>query len=150
MVSWTLVTLATLAINLAAAAPAPWDNDKNEIAAYSGSGGKAGGGSVQNIDYDSLLKYIFGGPLVNAWSGNAGDGGMADSGPASVSSEDLHGHGKFHQTGNRSAYSGTGGDAEGGSVTGEPAAVNLFSSNAGSAGSAKSGASSVLGRSVLQ
>lgn len=67
MFSWTLITLVTLAINLAAAAPAPWDKDS--AATYSGSGGKSGGGSVEEPEDTSLLGAFMGRPVLNAWSG---------------------------------------------------------------------------------
>jgi len=140
MFSWTLITLATLAINLAAAAPAPWDNDK--AATYSGSGGQSGGGSVTNTDDNSLLGQIIG-PLANVGSDNAGDGGDTDSGSAFVSDEGLHGHGKYPQTKSLAAYSGSGGSAGGGSSTEKSALINLNSGDAGSGGSAKSGLSDV-------
>ncbi len=69
MFSWTLVTLATLAINLAVAAPAPWDKDKVDQASYTGSGGKSGGGSVQDTGDNSLVGQIIARPALNAWSG---------------------------------------------------------------------------------
>ena len=60
---------------------------------------------------------------------NGGNGGQADSGNAVVGSgsEPLHGTGKFPQTKSGKAFTGVGGNASGGTVTGKPGIINLFS-----------------------
>lgn len=67
--AWTLVTLATLTVNLAFAVPTPWN--KVNDASHSGPAGKALGGTVEDsASNDNSLYGEFLGlrPLVNAWS----------------------------------------------------------------------------------
>lgn len=65
----TLVTLATLAINLAFAAPTPWDKDIVEHDGYSGAAGNSSGGSFEDNGNDgSILEKIVP-PLINVESG---------------------------------------------------------------------------------
>jgi len=146
--AWTLVILATLTANLAFAVPAPWNKVKED--SYTGAAGQAPGGSIadgtpnDNGLYNGLLGLP---PILNLGSQNAGMGGDASSGSAVVNrrSERSHGPEKFPQTDNGSSFTGVGGDAKGGEFQGEPGIINLFSTNAGDAGTANSGSSGVLG-----
>ncbi|KJA25971.1 hypothetical protein HYPSUDRAFT_75617 [Hypholoma sublateritium FD-334 SS-4] len=103
--------------------------------AYSGAGGHASGGGVSSGSSTSAGP-LGGLELLDVFSHNAGAGGKANSGPAfagkvnTTNTDDKQGN----------AYSGAGGTADGGSVSGGvPALVSLFSGNAGKGGSASSG-----------
>jgi len=95
--------------------------------------------------------------LLDLASGDAGAGGVAESGPAVPGSGPiaLTGPGSSTTTdpnnssgsttnsfGN--AYSGAGGDAEGGSISNNPALIRLLSGNGGEGGKSSSGSSGFL------
>ncbi|KAG8907783.1 hypothetical protein FRB99_002282 [Tulasnella sp. 403] len=94
------------------------------------------------LDIDGIdLGGITGGPLLSAFSNNAGNGGQANSGNA-YGGQGGSTNGACGASGNGgNAYSGAGGNAAGGSVTdnGNGSLISLFSNNAGNGGSANSG-----------
>ncbi|TEB39320.1 hypothetical protein FA13DRAFT_1785571 [Coprinellus micaceus] len=146
---------------------------------YTGAGGNAVGGSVTESTKSraGLLDAITGGKsLLSAFSENAGGGGDASSGPAIVhgilggSGLGKGSLGKVLAPGGRpgaipltginvdqltsnanvgNAYSGSGGNAAGGSVNSPGSLIDLWSHNAGGGGKASSGISRVVRRKDL-
>ncbi|EAU93198.2 hypothetical protein CC1G_10266 [Coprinopsis cinerea okayama7 len=148
---------------------------------YSGAAGNAAGGSVSAVlppggkpagGLLGALSPASGGSLVSLFSGNAGNGGTASSGPSFGSAHPI-GNGKYpyllppntkastasltttanvnsninESLGN--AFSGTAGNAAGGNVVQAGGSlIELFSHNAGNAGQANSGGSRVFRRST--
>ncbi|KAG9014693.1 hypothetical protein FRB94_010540 [Tulasnella sp. JGI-2019a] len=125
-------------------------------ASYSGVGGNASGGNVVTStspsgdglssfgllggdSSDGLGDLMGGRPILSMFSGNAGNGGSALSGAANGGDGGVNG-GTGAGSGGAS-YTGAGGNAAGGSVTGPAGLIQLFSDNAGNAGSANSGIS---------
>jgi len=97
--------------------------------AYTGTGGQANGGSVNNAGEDGYLL-----PLLDLFSGEAGDGGDASSGNA------FGGMDRRESTqSNHNSYTGTAGQADGGNAYSAPALANAVSDNAGHGGEANSG-----------
>ncbi|KAG8845803.1 hypothetical protein FRB96_002262 [Tulasnella sp. 330] len=149
------VVLVLLPFN-ALAAPIPDDGSS-----YSGVGGNASGGGVTTSSSpstgglsalglgdgssdDGLNSLMGGGPLLSAWSDNAGSGGSALSGTANAGNGGAgSAAGTEMGTNSDNAYTGAGGHSAGGSVTenAPPGLVQLFSDNAGNGGAANSGTS---------
>ncbi|PPR08135.1 hypothetical protein CVT24_012379 [Panaeolus cyanescens] len=138
-------------------------NIANEVGnSFSGGAGQAEGGSVAGtlpIPADASLLGLDNLHLISLGSHNGGDAGIADSGP-SIPASNAHVSVKYpsaikeqmknakqklavpnvtNSIGN--AYSGWGGNANGGSAVSSGAVIDLLSGNAGNGNSATSGAS---------
>ncbi|KAF8168319.1 hypothetical protein B0H34DRAFT_55709 [Crassisporium funariophilum] len=130
------------ACHLATATPIP---DTNQVAnsSFSGAGGMAKGGGVNNGAANAADTGVMGTiermTLISMNSGNGGNGGSANSGSALTGEQgtaaqmlDTTGAGNVASTTN-SAFSGAGGNADGGTVTG--ASGGLIKINSGKSAS---------------
>jgi len=152
MHSYSLTTALVLSVLVAntVAAPHPWTKPQAG-SAYTGNGGSADGGAVNDLaTTDASDGGLLGGNLLSVLSDNAGSGGKANSGDAFgglIASSPGSGT-KIDGTGG-SAYTGVGGSANGGEVTDNSTpAVKIASDNGGSGGDASSGDS--YGGDILQ
>ncbi|KAK4687347.1 hypothetical protein P7C73_g2772, partial [Tremellales sp. Uapishka_1] len=129
------IFLLSVVAAMALAAPMPQSGGGS---AYTGTGGQASGGGVTKSQ-SGLINL----DVLNIASDNAGNGGQANSGNALGG---LGGCGGSGDSSGGSAYTGTGGTANGGAVTISQTggllnidALNIASDNAGNGGSANSG-----------
>ncbi|KAF9480462.1 hypothetical protein BDN70DRAFT_877603 [Pholiota conissans] len=135
----TLILVVALSTLPAATIPLPLPDTDNQVNnAYSGTGGKASGGSVIH----STSTGGTGLTLLSLFSGNAGNGGDAKSGAATTGGA-VNVTGDSTGTTNNvagNAYTGAGGTANGGDVDGPNSAlIEIGSNNAGNGGNASSG-----------